>query len=550
MISLAFLATSSLASAQQVTGAGGQIQQLPPVPVAPKSVPDLHVSPRASAANANDAGPGVRVQSLHITGQTRFSERELIAVTQFRPGSTLTLADLRRMAARITDFYTARGYFVAQAYLPAQESRTGSVTIAVLEGAYDRIDLNNRTRLSSRVARGVMGGLTSGDIVRNAPLERRLLLLSDLPGVAVRSTLSPGGAAGTSDLTVDLTPGPAISGSLEADNAGNRATGEYRGGGTINFNDPLGIGDVASLRVLTSGSGLNYVRGSYQAPVRDLTVGVAYASFWYRLGREFSSLRADGREQIASAYASYPLIRSRDNSLYGIVDVDYRTFHDHIGLTASITDKRAEVATLGLSGNHHDTLGGGGWDTFSVYGDRGDLDIESPDARAADAASARTKGGYEKLYLSVDRLQALTGPLSLYALFRGQIASKNLDISEKMELGGAYGVRAYPEGEAYGDEGYIATLEARLTLPAPVETLPGRFQLVGFVDRGSVKLATSPWLKADNHATRTGAGVGVNWSDTNRFLVSVSYAFELGDQRATSAPDRGGFLRFQVVRFF
>ena len=33
-----------------------------------------------------------------------------------------------------------------------------------------------------------------------------------------------------------------------------------------------------------------------------------------------------------------------------------------------------------------------------------------------------------------------------------------------MELGGAYGVRAYPEGEAFGDTGYIATTEARLML--------------------------------------------------------------------------------------
>ena len=57
---------------------------------------------------------------------------------------------------------------------------------------------------------------------------------------------------------------------------------------------------------------------------------------------------------------------------------------------------------------------------------------------------------------------------------RGQLAFDNLDSSEKMELGGAYGVRAYPEGEAFGDEGYIATAEARLMLDSLTGSLPGR----------------------------------------------------------------------------
>ena len=550
LLILALVAASSSAMSQQITGAGGQIQQLPPVPAPQKSVPDIRVAPRAARPSADVDGVAVRIDTLRITGQTRYSEQALIAVTQFRPGAILTLSDLRRMAARISDFYNAQGYFVAQAYLPAQTSAAGTVMIAVVEGRYDQVRLNNRSRLSSGVARRVLSGLDRGDVVRSAPLERRLLLLSDNPGVAVRSTLSPGGPTGTSDLTVDVTPGPGLSGDLEADNAGNRYTGLYRGGGTLNLNEPLGIGDVASVRVLTSGSGLNYVRGAYQAPVGDLTLGVAYASFWYRLGREFSGLHADGRAQIASAFASYPLFRSRNDSLYALADVDYRTFHDHIGLTGAVTDKRAEVATVGLSGNHHDAFGGGGSDTYSIYGSVGHLDIQSPEARTSDAATARTNGDYQKLYVSVDRSQTLAGPLSLYGLFRGQIASKNLDISEKMELGGAYGVRAYPEGEAYGDEGYIVTGEARLALPKPDDAFPGRFQAFGFVDRGWVRFERTPWLPGVNSTTRTGAGAGITWSKAGDVYVTALYAFEIGDVRATSAPDHGGTFRFQVVKFF
>ena len=45
-----------------------------------------------------------------------------------------------------------------------------------------------------------------------------------------------------------------------ADNAGNRYTGANRLGATINLNNAAGLGDIASLRTLTSGSGLNYAR--------------------------------------------------------------------------------------------------------------------------------------------------------------------------------------------------------------------------------------------------------------------------------------------------
>jgi len=118
-----------------------------------------------------------------------------------------------------------------------------------------------------------------------------------------------------------------------------------------------------------------------------------------------------------------------------------------------------------------------------------------------------------------------------------------------MELGGAYGVRAYPEGEAYGDEGYIATAEARLLLPPPPRDLPGRVQLIGFFDTGAVRLANDPWFAGKDSATRSGAGIGLNWADNNNFQVRTSYAFRLGAP-ATSGPDSGGQFWIEAVKFF
>jgi hemolysin activation/secretion protein len=549
LLTMALLAGAQGALAQPRVGAGAQLQQIPPVPTAQKAIPDIRVERRDGEPAPALGGPTVMVNALHVTGQTRFTEAALVAASGFAPNHAMTLADLRELAGRISAYYNRRGYFLAQAYLPAQDIKDGAVTIAVIEGRYGRVTLQNHTNLSNGLAKDVLSGLNKGDVVMTAPLERRLLLLSDVPGVHVASTLVPGDSVGDSDLIVDLTPGRRVSGVLEADNAGSRYTGEIRGGATINLNDPTGHGDLASLRMLTSGEGLTYLRGSYQAQWHSATVGVAYSALWYRLGKEFASLDASGTAQVASLYASYPVIRSHDNNLYALANFDYRTFQDKVGAIPSVIDKNAKVLGIGFSGDHHDRFGGGGTDAYSLIFSAGDLDIRTDAARIIDAATARTNGRYNKLAFYLDRQQAVAGPFSLFGSVRGQVASKNLDISEKMELGGAYGVRAYPEGEAYGDQGYVATVEGRLALPR-WRALPGRTALFVFADTGQVDEVKSPWFAGPNHLTRSGAGVGFTWEDNDNFLLRVTYAAKFGGAKATSAPDAPGRLWVQLAKFF
>jgi hemolysin activation/secretion protein len=546
------LATGQGALAQIGTpqGGGAQMQQIPPAPFLEKRIPDVRIEPRDAPATPASDQARVTVKSLRVTGQTLYPESELLAATGFSAAGELTLAELRGMAQRIADLYHRNGYIVAQAYLPAQDIKDGEVTIAVIEGRYGSITLRNQSNLSDSLATGLLDGLNSGDPVAIAPLESRLLLLSDTPGVIVRSTLVPGASVGASDLIVNVTPGRRVNGSVEADNAGSRYTGEVRVGATVNINNLAGRGDVLSFRGLTSGRGLNYGRASYQMQFGKATVGVAYTALDYRLGKEFSSLQANGTAEIASIYGSYPLIRSRNTNLYALLGFDAKTFQDRVDSTSTVTDKKARVVMASLNGNHRDNFGGGGLNSGSLTWTTGEIDIQTPAALTADAATSRTNGHFDKLAFYAARLQRVTDRLALYGAVRGQAASKNLDISEKMGLGGMYGVRAYPVGESYADEGYIATLEARLLLPAFSDRQLGQFHLIGFVDGGTVRLNKNPWTNTDNRRTLSGAGVGLTWADYNNFVVNAYYAWKLGNEVATSAPDRNGRFWIQVIKYF
>jgi hemolysin activation/secretion protein len=550
LLAVSVLALSQSVFAQQPPTAGGQLQQIPPAPATDRTPPEIRIeTPGALAAPATNQVK-VPVKTLRVTGAKIYSEAELVAIAGFKPGAELSLSDLREMAATIAAHYQKNGYFVARVYLPAQNIVDGAVTFNVIEGEYGKVSLRNQANLSDALANGLLQGLNPGDTIAIVPLESRLLLLSDIPGVAVRSTLIPGASVGTSDLIVDVTPGQRVTGSLELDNAGNRYTGAYRAGATVNFNEPLGQGDVASLRVLASDGGFYYGRASYEMQVEKARVGVAYAALRYKLGREFKALDATGTASIATLYGSYPLIRSYDNNLHALVNFEAKSFRDKVGATSSVTDRSAEVVNVGFSGDHTDRIGGGGWTYYAANIGFGDLDIETPAARAIDAATARTNGRYNKLSFDLARLQTISGPLSMYVAIGGQVASKNLDSSEKMELGGAYGVRAYPEGEAYGDQGYLANVEARYLLTQVSARVPGDLQLVAFVDAGRITSNKNNWGAGPNHRTLSGAGVGVIWTANNDFMVKASYARKLGDQVATSAPDRSGRVWIQVSKFF
>lgn len=551
VIPLALLALSQSVFAQTLPGSGSQLQQIPPAPI-PQRAPQRIEIDRGSvpALPATDTMT-IRVNRLNVTGAQVYSEPVLIALTGFTPGSELTLSNLRSMASRITEHYRSNGYFVAQAYLPAQDIKDGVVTIAVTEGRYGNVSLQNKSGVSSGLVNGMLGGLNTGDLIMTDPLESRLLLLSDLPGIKVRSTLSPGATVGTSDLLVDVQPGKRISGSVDADNAGNRYTGEYRVGATVNLNNPTGNGDVASLRVLTSGSGLAYGRASYQMQFGKATAGVAYSYLRYELGREFANLGATGTAKIASVYGSYPLIRSRNTNLYARLGFDDKTLRDRVASTSSVTDRKTQSLTASLAGEHRDRIAGGGVSAFTVALTTGNLDIQTPTVRAFDAITAQSNGHYNKLGFSASRLQSVTDTISLYGSIAGQLASKNLDSSEKMSLGGMYGVRAYPEGEAYGDQGFLINLEARMLLPKFSETMPGQMQLIAFADGGHAYANKNPWVAGSNRRRLAGAGVGVNWTVPENFMVRAYYARKvLGSNPSTSAPDKSGRFWIQAVKYF
>lgn len=537
------------AFAQTPPDAGGLLQQQRATqPREPRrEAPPPEIQPEPLPALRLPEGQRIKVSAFKVADDAGglFPEETLRILLSSYVGRELTLADLQRAAEIVGKYYRDRGYFLARGYLPKQEIENGVVVIRVIvgriEGRPGGEDFSIRgasVRLEREtIQRTVASAVRPGEPAKLENLERGLLLLNDLSGVSARANLSPGAASGAAKLDVAVEEGPLIVGSVGADNYGNRYTGRNRITASVGLNDYMAAGDNLGLSAARSDGDFSYGRLHYQRPVGydGFKAGVVYSHLNYELGEDFASLKAKGKSDTLSPFGSYPFARTRAFNSFGGFSLDYKKlFNEAAGVTTS--DKRITALTLSLNNDLLDDFLGGGLNTagISLTGGRLDLGGWAPDL-ANDQQTARTDGSYAKTNINVARNQRLPGSFSLYVAISSQWASKNLDSSEKLVLGGPTAVRAYPSGEASGDEGYLANIELRWNTG-------GDFQVFGFYDTGRITQHKEPWSgwkggnpNARNGYSLSGAGLGANLAKTGRYDVRIAYARKIGDNPGRSA---------------
>ncbi len=505
--------------------------------------PELDIREGEAAVQPGESGQKVKVEAIVVTGQDVFAPEELAALYQAKLHKEMTFGELNRIAADITQHFRAQGYLVAQAYLPAQEIVQGRVEIAVMIGRYGEIVLKNSSLVDDGVIRQQLSGLRPGDYVNNRNLERAVLLAGDLAGVTAKLTLYPGKAAGTTDILVEaLNKESEAKGSLSVNNWGNRFIGKTQGNFYYQLDNAAQAGDSLSLGVTHAGAGLDSGFVSYGLPLAEgLELDLGYSKVRYSLGEEYDFLEAHGTGYTKYARLNWKLVRSRLANASLLIGYDHKRLEDLLGISEAVTQKRSHSFSLGLTGNSQDKLWGGGMNGYSLVWYDGRLSGESN-------ISDPPTGSWQKTAYSLLRQQALNPRLSAMVSVSGQLASTNLDSSEKFSLGGANGVRAYPADEASGDEAWLMTGEVHWLLP--VGSSKGTLQLIGFYDHGVSHSEKHPYDAVNNRRELAAKGLGLRWTVGDQYAVKLDYAWKAGSEQAVSDKDRNGRLWLQGISYF
>lgn len=536
-LALLLASTSALAAPPPPPGIGDVLQQAtpPPHPTPQTPLPAIEGIPSEPPMAALPGGETTfTVAAFKIVGAKVIRTAVLDGLVKDAVGKPLTLGQLNDVAVRITRYYRTKGYFVARAYVPAQEVVGGTVVIRVIEGRYGDFHLKNHGRLHDAIAQSILDAVKARDIVSVDTLERAMLIMNDTPGVKVEKvSVSPGTRVGTSDFNVETGATPFLSGVAAVDNYGSVYTGRVRASVSASVDGVTGSGDRLDLFAMASEH--NNLDSGRLAYTRLLTptglqgeVGVSYTD--YSLGGTYASLDSVGHALSVDAQLNYPILLSEARRLQGQIGFVHSDLQDDIRSTDTKTPKHTDVGSAGLEFSETaPTWANQAGGSISV----GALGIDDVTARAQDALGARTQGIFAKFTGHIERRQALPDGFVLNAAAHVQFVfgGSSLDGSQKLSVSGSSGVIVYSPDELLGDEGVVGhiAISRPFAVSRDVSLTPSVFYDVGW---GRNKFAQHG---TPGERTLGDAGIGViaAW---RRVSLTVQWASRVSGGKATSEP--------------
>lgn len=525
-----------------------QLQNDPALKPAQPRLPKLDERPTLSAVPQAPA-PGEETflfKSLKVEGNTLVSTSAIEALLAPWLGKSISLTQLQQAVAQVSALYREQGW-LAQAVLPDQDVSEGGVTVQVIEGKLGQVIVHmpdGQRQLGDLVRRRIEAlvkyRMQVGQPIQFDDMDWALLVAGDLPGVSLAGNLQAGQLPGTSDLLVKAEPTALLSGQMSTDNMGSRTTGPVRLNAQLQVNSPFGTGEQFSFAG-SKNAGSTYVRAAVSTPIgieewRGMTFNAEVSRMDYRILDKYkpdgARLRPEGSSDVYGMHVLSPLLRSANTNLQMDLGLEYRDAVDKSdlevpGTLGVVRRTRVHNRTVGLNFSHMDAFAGGGNSVINLVHARGSIDLGPSGAASLDATEAQTQGDFEKKRLTVSRLQFLDGQHSVFMSASRQWASKNLDSSEKLYLGGASGVRAFPNSEAGGSTGVTATLELRRDWNT-------QWQTAVFYDYGRVTQFKVPF-RAD--------GTSLLNDQSNELMlhgrgVSVTYRFASGAEVKTTVSRR------------
>jgi hemolysin activation/secretion protein len=493
----------------------------------PPPVPRLPPLPPPSA-EPTEPSPieGVLVREIRVIGSTVFSPAELAEITAPYLNRFLTVEDLEALRLAVTRHYITRGYVNSGAIIPDQTVTDGVLTLQVIEGQLNRIEVEgNRWFRVSYFQKRL--GLSAGPPLNINDLQERLqLLLQDSRIQRLNTELQPGVQMGESVLNVRVEEQNPYKVWLAFNNYQSPTVGAERGLITLAHENLTGYGDILSVQYGGS-SGVNpLLDASYALPLtaRDTTVLLRYQrNTFLVVEAPFEPLDIHSQSEIFGVTVRQPV---------------YRTLNQEFAL--ELTGERLSNQTSLLDEPF----------SFSPGAHRG-LSTDTAIRFAPQwvyrtptqvlAARSRFSVGIDALGATINpsplpdgRFFAWLGQLQwarrlgiwdAELLWRTdlQLANNPLLPLEQIAVGGRYSVRGYRENQLVRDNGLLASLEARI--PVIGERRWAEYlQVAPFIDFGQ---AWNTRLPTPDPKTLASVGFGLRWAATLPAPISVRPQFEV-----------------------
>jgi hemolysin activation/secretion protein len=448
---------------------------LPPAPPA-VSTEGIEAPPIGPVAPIS--GPPVRIIAVSVGGVTVYPAPEIAALTQGLTGAAVPFFQIDAVRQQILARYRADGYMLSTVSA-SYDAASGRLSFRVTEGRIASVKLDGDIGPAGTQVLRFLDRLTQERVIDAATMERYLLLAQDVPGVILHAVLQPSTEEpGALNLVAQVSR-QAVSGLVATDNRASPQTGPIETLAGISLNSFTEFGDKTEVSM-------------YHAWPNSQTFGqLSFETFIGSSGLKvqvyggagatvptgpLAAIGYNGITQVFGAKASYPVIRSRRQTLNTYLALDgVETEIDTNsggGGTSSLTSYDAlRIVRLGADYAASDLWAGDA--RPAVNGVSGRL------SRGMDILGATTNGAspppprqgeqtnFVKFNFQLSRTQTLFYPwqgasVALLGLVTGQWSDAILPPSEQFYLGGAQFTRGYYSGQVAGDKALVATVELQL----------------------------------------------------------------------------------------
>ncbi len=336
LASLAAIASFVLPTyAQQASTSPGLLAPANPAPSISRTPAGVTLPEPTAAGSSAPAGADaiiIRLRNVILAdGDPELAE---VAERQLAPlrGRPITVRDVYEAAARIETAYAERGLFLTRVVVPPQTVRPGGeLTLRVVHGYVEAIDVSALPpRVAERVAQ-LAAPVVGQRRLQLGAFERRLLLAGEVPGLALRTVLTPGAQLGAVRLAF-TGDHRMLTGDLSGDNAASRVLGTSGITASASLNSVFGFGEQVYAQVggapgfgfVTKDSPRRVFGGGFAVPIGIdglvLNADVLSSDTVPRVSSTQLPTRASFTR--VSLRLSQPLVRTRTDTLVAQVSLD------------------------------------------------------------------------------------------------------------------------------------------------------------------------------------------------------------------------------------
>ncbi len=451
-------ATTDTPSSTATTAAPAPTAAIPP----PTATPAAPASTTATAAPPPTEPDAPVVKGFEFSGISVFSASDLTQVLMGVVGKPLEMKSLEQIVALLDQHYASQGR-LGRSEIPPQDMTDGLIQVTIREGRFARAVIEPEPH--PRIPPGLAVNLVEtaqpkGQVVNLQALDRATLLLSELPGVSAQMSLRPGEKDGETEAVIRLDDAPATDGSVVFENAVVSATGATRTIGQLNQHGGFGRAETVSLLWMHT-EGSEFFKVGYSEPLGSAGKRMGFnlsGSKYQLIAPQYASLNPSGPSNSIGLDLSVPWLRSRSANATMQWGYEHKNFRNDT-TAGLVSEYKIDLISATAQGQRSDGWMGGGESAGSLQTLLGNVDLNGSPNQGMDALTTQTAGMYAKLRAMASRVQRINPKQSVVATWQAQLASKNLDGTEKFFMGGSQGVRAYPTNEGGGSQGQSLNLE-------------------------------------------------------------------------------------------